>query len=215
MGGIFSDIALEGADNFRFERALRVRGFACIAGADEAGRGPLAGPVVAASVVLPRDCEHSLFLDSKIISHKHRVRLFSLLKDIGARIGVGVVSAETIDSINILQASLLAMKHAIADLERGAGEADFILVDGTFQIPLSRPQLTLTKGESKSASIAAASIVAKVERDALMDDLDLDYPVYNFRRNKGYPTREHRQAIVRYGPCPAHRKTFRGVKDFD
>jgi ribonuclease HII len=211
MEGILSVPATN--DNFRFERALQARGYACIAGSDEAGRGPLAGPVVAASVVLPPDCDHSLFLDSKKISHDHRVRLYGLLKNIKASIGIGVVSAEIIDEINILQASLLAMKRAIADMD-GKSEPDFILVDGMFEIPLSVPQIALTGGETKSASIAAASIVAKVERDALMVTLDLHYPAYNFRRNKGYPTQEHRRAVAEHGPSPIHRKTFRGVKEF-
>jgi len=214
MEGILSDTAMQSEHNFRFERALYTQGFVRIAGTDEAGRGPLAGPVVAASVVLPQDCDHSVFLDSKKITHKHRLRLYRLLRDIGAFIGIGIVSAKVIDSINILQASLLAMKHAVEDMEHSSGKTDFILVDGTFRIPVSVEQLALIKGESKSASIAAASIVAKVERDALMDALDLHYPCYKFCRNKGYPTRDHRQAIVRYGPCPDHRKTFKGVKEF-
>jgi ribonuclease HII len=213
MEGILSDIVPAVHDNFQFERALRGRGFTCIAGSDEAGRGPLAGPVVAASVVLPTDCDHSLFLDSKKISHKHRVRLYGLLKDIKATIGIGIVSAKTIDEINILQASLLAMHRAVADMGKRSAP-DFILVDGTFEIPLPVPQIALTKGETKSASIAAASIVAKVERDALMDALDAHYPLYDFRRNKGYPTREHRLAVAKHGPSPCHRKTFRGVKEF-
>jgi ribonuclease HII len=213
MEGILSDIVPEADDNFRFERALRARGFACIAGSDEAGRGPLAGPVVAASVLLPPDCDHTLFLDSKKISHAHRLRLYRLLKDINAAIGIGVVSVELIDTINILQASLLAMKRAVTNMEVSC-RPDFILVDGTFEIPLPVPQIALTKGETKSASIAAASIVAKVERDALMDTLDRQYPLYNFRQNKGYPTKDHRRIIARYGPCPDHRKTFKGVKEF-
>ena len=214
MEGILSDIVSDSGDNFTFERALRARGFVCVAGCDEAGRGPLAGPVVASCVILPPDCDHSLFLDSKKISHKHRLRLYGTLKDINATIGIGIVSVETIDTINILQASLLAMKRAVADSNSGSGQPDFILVDGIFKIPLSVPQITLTKGESKSASIAAASIVAKVERDALMDALDLQYPLYNFRRHKGYPTKEHRRTIAQHGPCPSHRKTFKGVKEF-
>lgn len=200
-------------DNFHFERALRAKGYVCIAGSDEAGRGPLAGPVVAASVVLPPDCDHALFLDSKKISHPHRVRLYGLLQDIDAAIGIGVVSASTIDRINILQASLLAMRRAVAELSEQA-RPDFLLVDGTFEIPLPLPQITLTKGETKSASIAAASIVAKVERDALMDALDRQYPQYRFRQNKGYPTKDHRRAVAAYGPSPCHRQTFRGVKEF-
>lgn len=213
MEGILSDIVRDSGDNFSFERALRAKGFACIAGSDEAGRGPLAGPVVASCVVLPPNCDHSLFLDSKKISHQHRLRLYRLLKDINAGIGIGIVSVETIDTINILQASLLAMKRAVADMDF-ACKPDFILVDGIFKIPLSVPQITLTKGETKSASIAAASIVAKVERDALMDTLDQQYPLYGFRGHKGYPTKDHRRAVARYGPCPSHRKTFKGVKEF-
>lgn len=214
MEGILSDNAVPPEDNFRFERALRSRGFACIAGSDEAGRGPLAGPVVAASVVLPLDCDHSVFLDSKKISHARRIRLNRLLQDINAVVGIGVVPVETIDRINILQASLLAMKLAVADMGDDSFRPDFILVDGIFTVPLSIPQIALKKGESKSASIAAASIVAKVKRDAMMEKMALQYPLYNFHKNKGYPTKEHRLAIVKHGPCPIHRKTFKGVKEF-
>jgi ribonuclease HII len=214
MEGVLSDIASSPTDNYRFERSLRARGFACIAGSDEAGRGPLAGPVVAASVILPVDCDHSVFLDSKKIPHNRRFRLNALLQDINAAVGIGIVSPDTIDRINILQASLLAMKLAIADMGGDLSQPDFILVDGTFEIPLDIPQIALTKGESKSASIAAASIVAKVKRDALMDTLDQQYPSYGFRKNKGYPTKEHRLAIAKFGPCPIHRKTFKGVKEF-
>ncbi len=214
MESLLSDIASSPSDNFRFERSLQIRGFNCIAGCDEVGRGPLAGPVVAASVVLPTDCDHGIFLDSKKISHSRRLLLNTLLQDIHAGIGIGVVSVETIDRINILQASLLAMKRAITDMADKLMKPDFILVDGTFEIPLTLPQITLTKGESKSASIAAASIVAKVKRDALMNTLDRQYPIYNFQKNKGYPTKEHRLAISKYGPCPIHRKTFKGVKEF-
>jgi ribonuclease HII len=214
MEGILSDIGPATNDNFQFERALRTRGYASIAGSDEAGRGPLAGPVVAAAVILPPDCPHSHFLDSKKISHNHRLRLYALLKEIHAAIGIGVVSSEIIDTMNILQASLLAMKRAIADMGGRSCQPDIILVDGLFEIPLSIPQITLIKGESKSASIAAASIVAKVERDELMVALDRQYPVYNFQRNKGYPTKEHRLAVAAHGPCASHRKTFRGVREF-
>lgn len=214
MEGVLPDISLPGADNFHFERSLYQKGFSRVAGTDEAGRGPLAGPVVAASVILPPDCDHFLFLDSKVISPARRLRLNDLLHDIKATVGIGVVSAETIDQINILQASLLAMKRAIANLGDAPCRPDYVLVDGTFEIPLAIPQITLKKGESKSASIAAASIVAKVKRDALMETLDRQYPHYNFRKNKGYPTRDHRLAIAKHGPCPIHRRTFKGVKEF-
>ncbi len=200
------------ADNFSLERYLHDRGFSCVAGCDEAGRGPLAGPVVAAGVVLPADCDHSRFLDSKILPHRRRLDLCNRLREIGAFIGIGVVSEEQIDRLNILQASLLAMRLAIENI---AGTApDFLLVDGKFQVPLAIAQEALVKGESKSASIAAASIVAKVARDRIMEDLHRQYPVYNFHRHKGYPTREHREAIRAHGPCPVHRMSFRGVREY-
>lgn len=198
-------------DNFCFERFLYKKGFVCVAGCDEAGRGPLAGPVVAACVVLPTDCDHSLFVDSKILTHRRRVELSKRLRETGAAFGIGIVFEQTIDEINILQSSLLAMKRAVENLV--GPSPDFILVDGTFTIPLLTPQESLVKGESKSSSIAAASILAKVERDRIMDDYHRRYPVYNFQKNKGYPTREHRQAILAHGICPIHRKTFRGVRE--
>ncbi len=199
-------------DNFALERLLYNRGYLCVAGCDEAGRGPLAGPVVAACVVLPRDCNHSLFVDSKVLTHRQRVDLSLRLKDIGAVSAIGIVSEQLIDRINILQSSLLAMKLAVENL---AGRSpDFLLVDGTFTVPLLTAQAPLKKGESKSSSIAAASILAKVERDRIMDHHHQQYPAYNFQKNKGYPTREHRLAIQHNGICPIHRKTFRGVREY-
>jgi len=200
--------------NFSHERTLSEHGYMGVAGCDEAGRGPLAGPVVAAGVILPAGCDPTLFLDSKKLSHKRRLELHQLLTTSRAAIGVGVVSVETIDRINILQASLLAMRRAVEHLGALGHAPDFVLVDGKFDIPLATPQLALVKGEDKSASIAAASIVAKVTRDAIMEELDNRYPGYNFKKHKGYPTREHRQVIEILGPCPAHRKTFAGVKEF-
>ncbi len=199
-------------DNFRLERILSARGMLYVAGCDEAGRGPLAGPVVAASVILPANCRHSLFLDSKILRHAKRVELETLLYKMNAAIGIGIVSEQKIDSINILQASLLAMKLAVENML--GPPPDYILVDGKFTIPLNISQQALIKGESKSASIAAASIIAKVTRDRLMDSLHVQYPLYNFKKNKGYPTCEHRLAIAAHGPCPVHRRTFRGVKEY-
>jgi ribonuclease HII len=185
-----------------------------VAGLDEAGRGPLAGPVVAACVVLPRQCDFAPFIDSKKLSHKQRCHLADVLVRIGALTGVGIVSAVTIDRINILQASLLAMKRAVDDLARLHCLPDFLLIDGKFPIAMDIPQRTLIRGESQSASIAAASIVAKVTRDGLMAELATLFPAYNFDRNKGYPTRDHRAAIERYGPASCHRLSFRGVKEF-
>lgn len=199
-------------DNFWFERFLYSKGYVCVAGCDEAGRGPLAGPVIAACVVLPTDCDHSSFVDSKIITHRKRLELSSRLLDIGASFGIGIVSEQKIDEINILQGSLLAMKRAVNNLKGSV--PDFILVDGKFTIPLPTSQAPMIKGESKSGSIAAASILAKLERDRIMVDYHQQYPAYNFRNNKGYPTREHRLAIQINGICPIHRKTFRGVKEY-
>lgn len=199
-------------DNFAFERALYRRGYSAVAGCDEAGRGPLAGPVVAACVVLPQDCDHSLFVDSKILSHHRRVELADHLRDLHAAVGIGIVSAEQIDQINILQASLLAMKRAVLNIE--AVLPDFVLVDGKFTAPVPIAQEPLVKGESKSGSIAAASIVAKVERDRIMQTWHLSFPAYRFDKNKGYPTRDHRLAIREYGICPIHRKTFKGVREY-
>lgn len=214
MGPGLLDISEAGPTNFSHERLLAAKGFACIAGCDEAGRGPLAGPVVAAAVVLPQACDPGSFIDSKQLSHKQRLALYRQLTDLPAAIGVGVVSAATIDRINILQASLLAMRRAVEQLNSAGTSPDFILVDGKFEIPLPSPQLALVKGESRSASIAAASIVAKVVRDRIMDELDNRYPGYGLARHKGYPTREHRLAIASLGPTPEHRKTFAGVKEY-
>jgi ribonuclease HII len=201
-------------DNFQFERMLCARGFTRIAGTDEAGRGPLAGPVVAAAVILPPGADHSPFCDSKKTSEKQRFRLHNLLREMDAAMGIGIVSAEMIDSINILQASLLAMKKAVDALSRSGQPADFVLVDGNQKLPVSIPQEALVKGDARSASIGAASIIAKITRDEIMADLHRRYPDYNFLANKGYPTRQHRQAIKDHGPCPAHRQSFRGVKEF-
>lgn len=184
-----------------------------LGGCDEAGRGPLAGPVVAACVVLPSpqpaDGGIGRYVDSKSIGPRRRRQLAGQLRASGAAIGLGVVDPATIDRINILQASLLAMQRAVAAI---GNPPDFLLIDGTVPIPSTIPQLTLIRGEGKSQAIAAASIIAKVERDRLMEALHQHYPDYNFAGHKGYPTREHRRALALHGPCPAHRLSFRGVR---
>lgn len=187
-----------------------------VAGVDEAGRGPLAGPVVAACVVLPRDCIYQDFHDSKQLTARQRGQLFEILQQNGALIGVGQASPREIETINILQASLLAMQRALAECtaSNNGRSPDFLLVDGRFQVPVPVDQLTLIKGESKSASIAAASIIAKVTRDRLMAEAHHRYPQYGFDRHQGYPTKVHRQAIALHGPCLLHRRTFRGVAEF-
>lgn len=210
-----SDAAVS-ADTFHFERSLLRQGLTLVAGLDEAGRGPLAGPVVAACVILPLDCAYQDFQDSKRLSAARREELHAELHRCGAVIGVGEADAREIETHNILQATLLAMGRALTacTVENQGQAPDFLLVDGTSKVPVAIGQLTLTKGESKSASIAAASIIAKVTRDRLMAEADRQYPQYGFVRHQGYGTREHQRAIERHGPCPLHRRTFRGVAQF-
>ena len=198
-------------DTYFLERCLRQKGYSWIAGLDEVGRGPLAGPVVAAAVILRENCDNSCFVDSKPINAQKRSRLYDQLRNNGAIIGVGIVSETEIDRLNILQASLLAMKKAVLTMP---AQPDFLLVDGNQSVQMTIPQQTLVKGETKSSSVAAASIVAKVVRDDLMDQYHLQYPQYNFQQNRGYPTREHREAILVYGPCAIHRQSFKGVRDY-
>ena len=175
----------------------------------------MAGPVVAGCVILALDCDYLRFKDSKKLTAARRDELFDLLNDSDAAIGVGVASAEEIDQINILQASLLAMKRAVHECAACLScLPGFLLVDGTFTVPMDLPQQALVKGESKSASIAAASIIAKVSRDRLMAEYHVQYPQYNLLQHKGYPTRAHRLAIADHGPSPIHRKTFKGVREY-
>ncbi len=197
-------------DSFFFERALTAQGYCRVAGTDEAGRGPLAGPVVAAAVILPHACDYTLYFDSKQLSAARRRELLAELRRIEAPIGVGICEAAEIDRLNILRASLLAMKKA---LEALPASPDFLLVDGKFPVPVALPQQPLVKGDSRSATIAAASIVAKELRDELMAGYHERYPQYNFARHKGYPTAEHRQLLRRHGPCAIHRRTFKGVRE--
>lgn len=212
---LFSKSPSPPGDTWFFERSLYGQGLSCVAGVDEAGRGPLAGPVVAACVVLPRDCAHASFQDSKRLTARQRDRLFAVLCQNGALIGIGQADPREIEAINILQASLLAMRRAVTDCTAASNgrEPDFLLVDGRFPVPMAIDQHPLIKGESKSASIAAASIVAKVTRDRLMGEAHALYPHYGFDRHQGYPTKAHREAIRQHGPCPLHRLTFRGVAE--
>ncbi len=197
-------------DTFSYERRLQRQGLMPVAGVDEAGRGPLAGPVVAAAVILHAGLDYSPFRDSKKMTARARERVFALLTELRVSMAVGICSAQEVDAINILQASLLAMKRAV---EKLCQAPLFVLVDGKFTIKMDLPQQALVRGESKSASIAAASVVAKVTRDRLMLAYDEKYPLYNFRQHKGYPTREHKALIALHGPCPIHRITFKGVQE--
>ena len=178
------------------------------AGVDEAGRGPLAGPVVAAAVILPEGCEIDGLNDSKKLSPQRREHLFHQIKGLAIITGVGIVEPEEIDRINILRAALLAMEVAVKNLNP---QPDYLLIDGNIRTSLLIPQETVIKGDSRCCSIAAASIIAKVIRDSIMDDYHKIYPEYNFKRHKGYPTQEHFDALRKFGPCPIHRRTFNGV----
>lgn len=197
-------------DLWHFEKAALAKGYKVIAGIDEAGRGPLAGPVVSAAAVLPIDFAVADVTDSKKLTPPRRHALYDQIYNHAAAIGIGIVDPAEIDRINILQAALLSMRMAVENLRP---RPDFLLIDGTFPIPLACDQKPLAKGDGLSVSIAAASIVAKVTRDRLMARYHLDYPQYDFSRHKGYSTRAHREAIKAHGCCPIHRRSFKGVKE--
>jgi ribonuclease HII len=189
-----------------FEKEIRAKGFKLVAGLDEAGRGPLAGPVVAAAVVLPPRVRLPGVDDSKKLSARQREEVFSLLQKRVSAIGVGIVEAEEIDRLNIHRASLKAMEKSVAALPC---PPDYLLIDGLFTLNLPLAQKAIVKGDQKCLSVAAASIVAKVTRDRIMIAYHQEYPEYNFARHKGYGTKEHLRAIEKYGRCPLHRLTFR------
>jgi ribonuclease HII len=196
-----------------FEDRARRRGARAVAGVDEAGRGPLAGPVVAAAVILKADDPIDGVDDSKKLSPARREALFAQIHARARSVGVGIVPAREIDAGGILPATRRAMTEAVRALgAAGAGiAADHLLIDALTLPDVPLPQDGIIRGDQKSASIAAASIVAKVTRDRLMAELDARHPGYGFRVHKGYPTRAHREAIQRLGPCEAHRRSFRGV----
>ena len=187
------------------EEACREEGYTVICGVDEAGRGPLAGPVCAAAVILPDHLELPGLNDSKKLSDKKRRELFPLIKEQAIAYGIGLASHEEIDEINILQATYLAMERAIAQLE---GKADLALVDGNRAKDFGLPVKTVVKGDSLSASIAAASILAKVTRDDIMEAYAEEYPGYGFEIHKGYGTKAHYAALTEKGASPIHRMTF-------
>ena len=194
-----------------YETEARRAGYLSIAGTDEAGRGPLAGPVVAAAVILHPGQVMGGVTDSKKLTERQREKLYPMIMTEARGIGIGICDHHEIDRLNILRASLEAMRRAVSALPVAA---DFLLVDGLYMVPLDLPQQAVVKGDSLSLSIAAASIIAKVTRDRLMVEFDRLYPGYGFAGHKGYPSASHRAAIARLGPCPIHRKSFRGVKEF-
>jgi ribonuclease HII len=197
-------------DLWRLEQHYLGVGYRCVAGVDEAGRGALAGPVVAAAVVLPADAEIPGIADSKRLDAEQRWFLYRLIRAHAPAVGIGVMDAPIVDRVNIRQATHRAMAAALAHLDP---PADFALIDGSPVDGMAVEHRCLVKGDRHSYLIAAASIVAKVTRDLLMQDLDALYPGYGFAEHKGYGTSTHCQALRRQGPCPIHRRTFAPVAD--
>ena len=192
--------------DYEFEKAAVNSGFSCICGVDEAGRGPLAGPVCAAAVILPAGAVIEGLDDSKKLTEKKRERLYDIIKETAVAYSVAYGTLEEIETVNILEATYLAMNRAIEGLNV---KPDFALIDGN-RVPrgIKIPCETIVKGDSKSMSVAAASVLAKVTRDRLMLEYDKKYPEYNFKKHKGYGTKEHTELIKQYGPCEIHRLSF-------
>lgn len=188
-----------------FEKLAYCEGYRRIAGVDEAGRGPLAGPVVAAAVIFPPAYQNSEINDSKTLTVNKRDELYKVISKDALAVGVGVAEADVIDRINILRASLQAMCEAVVDL---SVTPDYLLIDGLYTIALDTPQKALVKGDGLSVSIAAASIIAKVSRDRIMEMYHRQFPQYNFLQNKGYGTAEHRKILQEIGMCKIHRRSF-------
>jgi len=188
-----------------YEKLAYLEGYRYVAGIDEAGRGPLAGPVVAAAVIFPPEFRNKEINDSKQLSAAKRETLYEIIKNEAIAVGVGVADSDLIDQINILRASLQAMSEAVQEL---GTSPDYLLVDGLHRVPLSTPQKPIVKGDTLSISIAAASIIAKVSRDRIMEMYHRQFPQYNFLRNKGYGTEEHRTALKEFGMCKIHRRSF-------
>ncbi len=196
--------------SLEFEEQAQQRGFQSIAGIDEAGRGPLAGPVVAAVVILPEHFFLPGLTDSKKLSERRRQSLYPEIYQQARAVGIGVASNAEIDCLNILQATLLAMTRAIGRL---SFPPDHLLIDGITPIPLNISQQCIKQGDSRSLSIAAASVIAKVMRDRIMLSYHRQFPAYGFAAHKGYGTQQHRATIAEFGPSCLHRKTFAGVKE--
>ena len=191
--------------NLDFENAKYAEGSTAVCGCDEAGRGPLCGPVVAAAVILPRDCEIEGLNDSKKLTEKKREALFDIIKEKAIAYAIAEASPAEIDEINILNASMLAMRRAVEALPH---PADFALIDGNCSRGFTIPTETVVKGDAKSASIAAASILAKVTRDRGCIELDREYPQYGIAKHKGYPTKDHMDAVREHGVAPIYRRSF-------
>lgn len=193
---------------WRFEDEARLTGRRFVAGIDEVGRGSLAGPVIAAAVILDRDGAVEGVNDSKVLPPGRRAALARLVLSQAVAVGIGSAGADEVDRINVLRATLRAMHRAVEALPQ---PPDHLLLDAAFLEEIPTPQISLIKGDRRSFSIAAASIVAKVVRDRVMDHYAMAYPAFGFDSNRGYGTAAHLEALARFGPCPIHRRTFRGV----
>ena len=200
------DLRLE--QMLRYEKKLYQAGYQAIAGVDEVGRGPLAGPVVAAAVILPPGCKIKGLNDSKKIHKKKHQDIYQAVMDKALAVGIGLMDSEIIDQVNIYEATKLAMKEALSKLSL---KPDYLLIDA-MKLDVEIPQESIIKGDANSLSIAAASIVAKVTRDKLMADYDKEFPGYDFAKNAGYGTKNHLQGLDRHGVTPIHRKTFEPIK---
>lgn len=193
------------------ESMLCGKGYQSICGVDEVGRGPLAGPVVAAAVILPDNVTIHGLDDSKKLSHSKRVQIFDRIAELELHCAIGIIDHADIDKMNILRASLMAMRKAVSEL---AKQPDFVLVDGNHPIPqIEPPQFAIVGGDGRCRSIAAASIIAKVTRDKIMDHYEDMYPEFSFSKHKGYPTADHLSELRQYGPTDIHRKTFKPVAE--
>ena len=197
-------------DLYTYEKELIKQGITLIGGIDEVGRGPLVGPVVAACVILPLNYQLEGLTDSKKLSEKKREQFYEILQKEALSIGVGIISAEKIDEVNIYEATKLAMQDAIKNC---ALKPEYLLIDA-MKLDTSIPSNSIIKGDSKSLSIAAASVIAKVTRDRMLIELDKKYPMYDFKHNKGYPTKKHLEAINQFGIIDLHRKSYAPVKEY-
>ena len=203
---------MEQIDNYMYERELREKGITLIAGVDEVGRGPLVGPVVAACVVLPEEFNLDGLTDSKKLSEKKRDFYFDEIKKQALGIGVGIIDEKKIDEVNIYEATKLAMKAAIDECLKTC-KIEHILIDA-MPLQLDIPTTSIIKGDLKSITISAASVIAKVTRDRMLDELHEKFPMYDFKKNKGYPTKKHLEAIEEYGIIPEHRRSYGPVKKY-
>lgn len=192
-----------------YENNLYKEGVTLIAGVDEVGRGPLIGPVVACACILPVNFYHKDIKDSKKLSEKKREEMYKIIKENAISIGLGIVSEKVIDEVNIYEATKIAMKEAIKNLNI---TPEHVLIDA-MKLELNIPSTSIIKGDAKSESIAAASIIAKVTRDHMLDEMDKEYPMYDLKNNKGYDTKKHLEALQTYGPCKYHRVSYSPVRN--